>query len=178
MDVSSREQILDGALAKLRAGESVSLESAAKRAGLTKPGLMYHFPTKEALMLALVDRVLDGWERRLAGFLGGPLEQAAPAARLGAYLEWALAGEADWSDLVMFADPRLCEQLTARWVERMRPWFDVPADLPAAERARLAAVRFLADGVWFADAMSAVPPDDALREGLRKVGNSVMEGRP
>ncbi len=175
--MSAREQILDGALAMLQAGESVSLESAAKRAGVTKPGLMYHFPTKEALMLALVDRVVDGWERRLEGFLGGPLEEAAPAARLEAYLEWALAGEADWSDLVMFADPRLCEQLTNRWVERMRPWFDVPGDLPAPERARLAAVRFMADGVWFADAMGAVPPDDGLREGLRALASNVMEGR-
>ncbi|MEV3934979.1 TetR/AcrR family transcriptional regulator [Glycomyces sp. NPDC049804] len=172
--MSSREQIIDGALAMLRASESVSLESAAKRAGLTKPGLMYHFPTKEALMLALVDRVIDGWERRLEDALDGPLDQAAPAARLAAYLEWALAGEADWSDLVMFADPRLCEELTARWIARMKPWFDVPEDLPATERARLAAVRFMADGVWFADAMAAVPPDDDTRAGLRALAAEVL----
>ncbi|GAA1659248.1 TetR/AcrR family transcriptional regulator [Glycomyces endophyticus] len=171
--MSSRTQILDGAIAMLRAGESLSLESAAKHAGLTKPGLMYHFPTKEALMLALVDRVVDDWEGEVAGLLDGPVETAAPAARIGAYLEWALRGEADLSDLVMFADPRLCERLTARWVERMRPWLTVPEDLGPAERARLTAVRLIADGLWFADAMDNLPPDAQERAALRDLARSM-----
>lgn len=39
---------------------------------------MYHFPTKEALMPALVDRVVDGWERRLAAFLDITWVRASP----------------------------------------------------------------------------------------------------
>ncbi|SDK95383.1 transcriptional regulator, TetR family [Glycomyces sambucus] len=174
--MSARPQILDGAIAMLRAGESLSLESAAKHAGLTKPGLMYHFPTKEALMVALVDRVVDDWEHEVAAQLDGPLDAAAPAERIGAYLEWALKGEADLSDLVMFADPRLCERLTARWSERMRPWLTVPDGLPAPERARLSAVRLIADGLWFADAMDNLPPDAQEREALRGLARSLLEG--
>ncbi|GAB3996126.1 hypothetical protein GCM10029992_15240 [Glycomyces albus] len=69
---SSRTQILEGALDLLREGEAVSLESAARRANLTKPGVMYHFPTKEALMLALLDWVVDCWERDLNAQLEVP----------------------------------------------------------------------------------------------------------
>jgi AcrR family transcriptional regulator len=43
-------------LALLRRGVTVSLESAAQACGLSKPGLMHHFHTKQALMLALVDQ--------------------------------------------------------------------------------------------------------------------------
>ncbi|RRS00739.1 TetR/AcrR family transcriptional regulator [Glycomyces terrestris] len=174
--MSSREQILDGALALLKEGGSVSLETAARRAGLTKPGLMYHFPTKEALMLALVDRVVDGWEERLAGFLAGPVDGAPPAARMAAYLEWTLVDEPDLGDLVMFADPRLCERLTAHWVERMETWLAMPASVPAEERVRLTAVRLMADGLWFAEAMRNHPPDEATRAGLRDLAQSMLEG--
>ncbi|SDD66065.1 TetR/AcrR family transcriptional regulator [Glycomyces harbinensis] len=174
--MSSRDHILDGALALLKAGSTVSLESAAKRSGLTKPGVMYHFGTKEALMIALLDRVVDGWERDLAARLPGPVEEAAPAARLRAYLGWALECEVDQSDLVMFADPRLRDRLIARWVQRMRPWLEVPADLPATEQARLTAVRLIAEGTWFADALCALPPEGEARERLADLADRILEG--
>jgi AcrR family transcriptional regulator len=174
--MSSREQILDGALAMLNSGATVSLESAARQAGLTKPGVMYHFPTKEALMVSLLDRVVDAWERDLAARLPQPVEQTSPAERMRAYLDWALDCEVEPSDLVMFADPRLREQLTDRWVERMRPWLETPADLPPDEQARLTAVRLIAEGTWFAEAMCAFPPANDARDGLRRIATELLEG--
>ncbi|WP_199040272.1 TetR/AcrR family transcriptional regulator [Glycomyces salinus] len=177
MKPSSRTQILEGALDLLREGEAVSLESAARRANLTKPGVMYHFPTKEALMLALLDWVVDCWERDLNAQLEGPLEQATPEQRTYAYLDWALSGKVDRADLVMLADPRLREPLTARWCERMHPWLDLPDDLPAADRARLTAVRLIADGAWIDEALGAYSPAADLRGPLREVAASIMEGK-
>ncbi|MCC3764336.1 TetR family transcriptional regulator [Glycomyces sp. TRM65418] len=174
--MSSKAEILDGAVAMLRAGATVSLESAARQAGLTKPGVMYHFPTKEALMVALLDRVVDGWERDLAARLHRPLEQTPPGDRIRAYLGWALDCEVDQGDLVMFADPRLRDQLTGRWVERMRPWLELPDELPADERARLMAVRLIAEGTWFAEALCAFPPEGASRDHLRALALNLLEG--
>jgi AcrR family transcriptional regulator len=174
--MSAKEQILTGALAMLQAGSTVSLESAARQAGLTKPGVMYHFPTKEALMLALLDRVVDGWERDLAERLPVPVEEAPPGVRIRAYLGWALDCDVDPSDLVMFADPRLRAQLTTRWVERMRPWLELPPDLPPDVRARLAAVRLIAEGTWFAEALCAFPLEGASRDHLRDLALNLLEG--
>ena len=42
-----------------RDGRVVSLDSAARAAGVTKPGLMYHFSTKQDLLMAMVDFVID-----------------------------------------------------------------------------------------------------------------------
>jgi AcrR family transcriptional regulator len=174
--MSSKTQILDGALAMLQDGSTVSLESAARKAGLTKPGVMYHFPTKEALMVALLDRVVDDWELDLAARLPGPVETVAPGVRIRAYLDWALDCDVDQSDLVMFADPRLREQLTTRWVERMRPWLEVPDDLPPGVQARLVAVRLIAEGTWFAEALCAFPPEGESREQLRDLALNLLEG--
>jgi AcrR family transcriptional regulator len=173
--VNSREKILDGALTLLREGGTVSLESAAQRAELTKPGLMHHFHTKQALMIALVDHVVDRWEQELSDRLAGPISDASPRERMLAYLDWSLSGDFDTADLVMLADPRLREQLTARWEQRMAPWIGETADLPTAARARLTAVRLLADGGWLADASGVFPIPDDERDQVRAIALRLLE---
>lgn len=45
----------------------LTLDSVAERAQVSKGGLLYHFPTKDALLQALVDRLMEkGKEKRLA----------------------------------------------------------------------------------------------------------------
>ncbi len=174
MNTSSRERILDGALELIRSGGTVSLESAARQVGLTKPGVMYHFPTKETLMLALVDRVMDGWDAQMARRLTAPPEQVPADERLRAYLDWCLSGEVDETDLVMLTDQRLRATLKERWVARVAPWVDLPEDLPAERRSRLLAVRLLADGVWFADAAGVFAPDQDERVRVRAVADALL----
>lgn len=70
MGTETPHSIIAAAFAQLEEGGSVSLDSVARAVGLTKPGVMYHYPTKEALMLALVDSVLDRWESELTARLG------------------------------------------------------------------------------------------------------------
>lgn len=162
MRSSHRKQILDHALDVLRAGETLTLDSAAGQAAITKPGLMYHFSTKEALLLALVDHIIDRYETELVDVAGAHAELLPPAQRLLAYLHWNLNASFDAADLVIFSDPNFREVMTQRWTERMGAWISVPAAMPAPERASLEAVRLLADGSWFADAsgMSPLPLDD------------------
>jgi AcrR family transcriptional regulator len=152
----------------------LSLDSVARAAGLTKPGLMYHFATKETLMAALVDRVVDRCEDELAGFL--PAGGTAPTAaeRLAAYLHWSLVSPHDGSDLVMLGDPRLRDRMVARWAERLQPWVEIPEDLPAPDRARLHMVRLAADGCWFADASGYLPLGDDERRELLAVALGLL----
>jgi AcrR family transcriptional regulator len=58
---SSREKILDAAaelVGEIGAGR-LTLESVAERAGLSKGGLLYNFPTKDALLQAMIQRMID-----------------------------------------------------------------------------------------------------------------------
>lgn len=167
--MSSRTKILDSALELLRSGGTVSLESAAQRSGLTKPGLMHHFRTKQALMLALVDHVCDRWERELSRRLPGPPAEASAQDRMLAWVDYSLSGSFDSADLVMLADPRLREQLSGRWAERLAPWIVLPAELPADVRTQLLSARMLADGVWLADATGVLPLADDERDRVRAV---------
>ena len=82
---------------------------------------MYHFPTKEALMTAVIDHLLDGYERDLAARLATTNPNVPTISeRLAAYVDWACDGPFDYGDLVMFTDPRLRE------LRVHEPWLDVP----------------------------------------------------
>jgi AcrR family transcriptional regulator len=171
---SSATMILDTACAMLDAGETISLDSVAQASTLTKPGLMYHFPTKSALMDALVDHIVDSQERELSTHLAVSPEQASPRQRLGAYVRWALQGEHRRSDLVMLSDPKLADRMLARWTERFHRWVQVPADAPPVERARLHAARLLADGAWLADSSNTFPLDNAERPQVLSVALDLL----
>ena len=172
--MSSRQQIVETALDRVRAGESVSLNTVATQVGLSKPGLMYHFPTKEALMLALVDYVLDCWERELERRLPGPPGQADARDRLRAYLDWALTGDIDQGDLAMLADVRLRPLLTAHWKQRMLPWVETPEGLTDRQRTRLTAVRLIADGIWIGDALSLQAFSPEERQRIRSLADEIL----
>jgi len=57
----ARQRILDAAavLAEEEGAQSLSLERVAERAGVSKGGLLYHFNTKEALLGAMLQSVID-----------------------------------------------------------------------------------------------------------------------
>ncbi|NUR85316.1 MAG: TetR/AcrR family transcriptional regulator, partial [Nonomuraea sp.] len=64
---SSRERLLDAAAEVILGdgAEALTLEAVAHRAGVSKGGLFYHFPTKQALVAALVRRLTDAFDDAL-----------------------------------------------------------------------------------------------------------------
>ena len=153
---SAREAMLDAAEAHLGEGGTLTLDSAARAAGVTKPGLMYHFSTKEQLLGAILDQMTARYEREMLALVaarhGAEIEDFAEAPaehRVLAYLDWACTGAIDAADLVIFADPHLRVTLTERWEDQLSRWLGISAGVDADRGARLLAVRLMADGLWF-----------------------------
>ena len=176
MNRETRGRILEAGLELVAAGRPVTLESTAQRAGLTKPGLMYHFATKQELMLGLVDRVIDRWQQRLSRHLGGPPEVATAAERIRVYVDSALSEEVDGTDVVMFSDIRFRELMTSRWMQRMEQWVGVPEGIDATVEGRLLTARLIADGAWYATAFGLFPLDRAAAERVRDTAAALLEG--
>lgn len=65
---NSREAILDAAqkVAVEKGAAKVSLDSVAKEAGLTKGGVLYNFPSKEALISGMLERLVSTYTPRVA----------------------------------------------------------------------------------------------------------------
>ncbi len=91
MRPSKRTSILEAAIrvAERDGVTGVTLESVAEAADLTKGGLMYHFPTKEALLLGIQQHVAQAWESEMVAACGKSADQATPEEKLAAYAQVA-----------------------------------------------------------------------------------------
>lgn len=84
---SSREKILAaaGELAESVGPGNLSLDAVAQKAGVSKGGLLYNFPTKAKLMQGLVEEYLKNFEQGLAARVSG--DNNRPSNSLAAYIE-------------------------------------------------------------------------------------------
>ncbi|WP_166969833.1 TetR/AcrR family transcriptional regulator [Brevibacterium atlanticum] len=166
MKTTTRERILEAAktLAEDNGtiqGVTISLESVAQAAGLTKPGLMYHFPSKEALMLGLVDHAAAHWAQMLSEHTGRPAEELSSFERHRAYVAVATTVEVSRADYWIFSDALYHPTLAQAWRDHLGPWFDVEGLDPTVV-SLLTAARFCADGAWMSEATGVFPAADLV----------------
>jgi AcrR family transcriptional regulator len=86
MRPSSKTAILDAAmrLAQRSGITSLTQDAAAKEAGLSKGGLIYHVASKEQLMLGVVEHITRSREEAMQRALNKPFEDSTPTERLAA----------------------------------------------------------------------------------------------
>lgn len=168
MDTKSR--ILSAAQAVVaRDGVSgLTLDAVAAEASLSKGGLIYHFASKEALIQAMVARLIERFEARIEAYRA---LDAAPGAWTRGYLAAALPAPgtegdreaADEAALVaaLGTDPDLLapyRERQAAWAARQR------ADGIDAQTAFV--VRLAADGLWLNEVFGVHPLPEAERAAL------------
>ncbi|MTD17397.1 TetR family transcriptional regulator [Nakamurella sp. YIM 132087] len=166
MPTDTRERILRALRHLLATGgtDAVTLEAVAAQAGVSKGGLLYHFPSKAALYAGLLDAVRDSVRREMAeatersGAARGFLEYSEPteddeagfftsliaAVRTGSSAEAGTGTETDG------VGPG--EQL----VEIFREWEDpMRAAVPDPVQAEI--IRLVGYGLYFG-ALAGLPP--------------------
>lgn len=140
-----------GAIVVEHSAEALTLDAVAQRAGVSKGGLLYHFPTKAALQEGVVDAYLEAFEAAVDADAA-----AHPAARgrwLRAYVRIGLSDAdprpgLDAAFLLAAGHPTLLDRVracTARWSER--------ATADGIDATTAAVVMHATDGFWFADAL-------------------------
>ncbi len=177
--VGARKRILEAgyAIAAQSGVAAVTLDAVADRAGVSKGGLLYHFPSKEALISGMVDELC----RTFAGLAGAAAradpESAGRSAR--AYLA-ASAGEmwqsSRWLALVgaLVVSPGLLDSWRA-WVVAGRAADEAEDTDPVAA----AIVRMAADGLWLAGVLGLPAPDPQLRAAiLAELGQMTRRPKP
>jgi AcrR family transcriptional regulator len=187
----ARTRVLDAAeaIVMARGVGGLTLEAAARDAGVSKGGLLYHFASKEALLDALL--------RRLAGFMeqqylaGVEAQPDGPGRVARACLEWGF-GEADpTGDAPLHAcderhdraaavflaafhhDPALLDPIRAV-IARIRA--DLAADgLPPGVGN---AINAACDGMFMARLFRLYDPTPQERARTRAALMRLMEARP
>ncbi|QXT62663.1 TetR/AcrR family transcriptional regulator [Tessaracoccus palaemonis] len=169
MRPSKRVQILDAALRVVgRDGvTAVTYESVADEAGLTKGGIVYHFPSREALLASLQQHLADQWEVALVEAAGAPADRLTGAQRAAAYARVA-ATSADRAELLLVLEAATDPALAAPWARLMEVWAPpAPSGLPLTTQQTDRLIAHLAsDGLWVYDTITGTPLPPDVRAHL------------
>jgi AcrR family transcriptional regulator len=155
----ARAQTLPRANARDR---NLSLDAVAEQAGVSKGGLLYHFPTKQALISAIIERYLSAAEGAAGIEDGAPIDGNTLAiALLRACRPPEKKSGKGWSFLAAIAeDPVLLEPIREhhrRIVERLRD----------AAQPEVALIAFLVvEGIRSLDLFDSNPLSDMECESL------------
>ncbi|GAA3398029.1 TetR/AcrR family transcriptional regulator [Cryptosporangium minutisporangium] len=124
----TRRTLLDAAArAVLAHGAAVSLEVVAREAGVSKGGLLHHFPSKDALFTGLVDDLLDQFAAAVDAHLDPADDRPGRLARayvraIFADLELADSAENTREHATLMAALGHLPQVFARAQEDGRRW--------------------------------------------------------
>ncbi len=149
------ELIVDHGLSPL------TLESVAREAGVSKGGLLHHYPGKDALTEGLFDQVVEWFDSQVEAALEA--DETRPARFSRAYLrviaaiDMSVPEEKRLSVLILMlsSDPHYCARWN-NWVEARLQRHKQTDLTPLARTLRLAA-----DGLWLSD-LGAGPDSDPM----------------
>lgn len=171
MRPSNRTKILDAAIRVVQDDGvgAVTFDSVAAEAGLTRGGIMYHFPSRDELLSALHQYQAASWEAAIIEQAGTSADDATPDERLRAYVR-VCAQSATRAELQLALEATTTPEHMAPWeavLERWTPLAEPDDDgaLGPDDMLRLLG-RLAADGLWVYEALSARPLPAALREEL------------
>lgn len=163
MRKSKRTQILDAIVAVIEQGglAAVTYDAVCEKTGLTRGGLLYHFPSRDALVLGVHEHLSARWDAGMVAALGGDPAQATQQDRLRAYV--GNVQSASRAEMLVLLESALDPVLDQLWRDVLDRWAP-PAPAPGDEAAMaLFIVRLASDGLWVNDALSGGALPEALK---------------
>lgn len=165
MRPSNRTKILDAAVRVIHRDGliGVTFDSVAVEAGITRGGIMYHFPAREALIEAIHAHLAGQWEASLEAEAGKSKASATPRERATAYARTSARG-ANRAELLSALQAAESPAAAAAWDAVLEGWAPPPpqgVDNLAALAPFIA--RLAADGLWMYESLTGRKLADSVR---------------
>ena len=163
--IETREKLVQAAaqLVISKGITRVTLEQVALEAGVSKGGLLHHFPTKQALLNGLIEQVGQVFKARLEKYMA--LETPLQPGRLArAYIRASFEYETDELQLtnaiakVVSEFPELLQELQTDFAQ-----LDQEMQQDGLPAARALVIRLACDGLWFSELIGVASLQEPLR---------------
>lgn len=167
---SARPKLIEAALTVVEKHgvAALTLDAVAEEAGVTKRGLLYHFPTKHALLAGIHEDLAARIEQELIATTGKEPEAANLVERTRGYVRASMRSPSNVEmRLIMEAanEPEWMEP----WMRVYRRWFP-EEERPIEElddlSLRCVIARMAADGSWGYESTLTAPLTEDARERL------------
>lgn len=180
MRPSNRSKILDAAVRVIHRDGliGVTFDAVAAESGVTRGGMMYHFPSREALIQAIHEHLALQWEASLESIAGKPKSAATPKERAIAYARTS-ARSANRAELLSVLQSGESPAAAAPWDAVLDGWGSPPpqnTDDSAAMASFIA--RLAADGLWMYESLSGKTLPDQIRHSIAEQIVSVIKSTP
>ncbi len=165
MRTSKKVQLIDAAIAIVEKHgiAAVTYESLAEASGLSKSGLIYHFPTRNDLLNSINNQLAAAWEAEMEAVAGGTAEEVSELTRLrAAFL--VMSQSATLADLRMTLEGIQHPEMMEPWFAVMRRWCRVPDSIAQDPDGYL--IQVIADGLWVHDHVNEFPLSSTQRMAL------------
>ncbi len=157
-----------------RGVEHLTLDLTAQEAGVSKGGLLYHFPSKEALIRGMIQDYLDRFTADLEAAARQP-ENQGPGRWTRAYLyttydDYQRSPRMSSGLLAAVAtNPALLapmQQAFEQWVQRL--------EQDGLDPTTAMIVRLAVDGLWMVELFGLAPPAPELREKILRALTAML----
>lgn len=161
---ATKRKLLEAAalVVKEQGASQLTLEAVAKQAGVSKGGLLYHYPSKSALLAAMVTHLNDSFEEAVEDIVSH-----GKASLLEAYVmmsfdpKYSQIAESAGMLAAIANDMSLLEPLTERY-QLLQEKLEASALDPD-----LATIVWLAaDGLWFTELFNLSPLTESRRSQI------------
>lgn len=157
---------------RLEGVANLTLEAVARTAGLSKGGLLYHFPDKQALVAAMVERVFLRLRAEHEALLA--LEPSGPGRWLRAYVRGSFAPIANRDVTSALLAGMIHDPAMLRAAQDEFAYWRAQALADGLRGPLVMTVLLAADGYWFGalfgtQALGAEQADAVLQELLTQI---------
>ena len=172
--VLTRDRILQAAteVIKQEGVSSLTLDKVAARAGVSKGGFLYHFDSKDALIIGLLNQVMGVLDHEL-NVLAEGIDTSQGAFAL-AYLDYVREPSKAATDTAVsiLAAAAVDDDLLDSTRATFRSWQDRLRHDDGLDEVEALLARIVGDGLWLIDLFGLAPPD---AEERRKVLDLVSD---
>ncbi|MDO4761034.1 MAG: TetR family transcriptional regulator [Corynebacterium sp.] len=165
MRTNKKHQLLTFAIAIVEAKglDALTYDSLAQASGFSKSGLIYHFPSRDALLLDINTHLAQCWEEEMIAYAGGRAEEVSFHTRVHACFS-TMSASATRAELRMSLDAATNPALSSPWLDVFDRW-GVPIKM-VEENPDLYLFQILADGLWVHDHINGVKLSPTQRTQL------------
>ncbi|MBM7599603.1 AcrR family transcriptional regulator [Virgibacillus halotolerans] len=141
----------------------LTLDAVAKQAGISKGGLLYHFPNKEALLMGLTQYTFEEFTILTeAHAKEDPVEKGKWSRAYIEAVKWDLENNAALNVGIMAAstlDPKLSESMSHGYQH-----IQSKMEKDSIDSETVAIIRLAIDGLYYAELFNIAPLDEKSRE--------------
>jgi AcrR family transcriptional regulator len=129
---------------------NLTLEATAATAGISKGGLLYHFPSKEALVRGMVEHLASNYEEKVAIHVGESLEEKGKWTK--SYVDVTFNSAYENADMHagLLAAKAVNTELLAPIRDLFSKW-QIEIENDGIDPIKATIIRLATDGIWLSE---------------------------